>query len=464
MRNRLVLVLVALVAGALIAAGFGTLLVTRRAARNDASKQLLAQATVFAQAANEVRNLRVLAVVDRMLELENGKIIAISSAGTVTTPLPAGLSVSELAGSQLAAGRPVSGWSGNTAFAAVPSSVGSQLLPRLPPGSSTAVLLTRTVGSLGPSWWYFVLVAGITLLVAAGIAIWLSQRITRPLVEATAVTGRVAGGELSARVATTQGDIPELVSLAESINSMAARLEGTRDHERQMLLSVSHDLRTPLTSIRGYAEAIEEGVAEDTAKAAAVIVSESRRLERLVADLLDLARLELSQLSLRIGPIDAGGVARATVEGFLPGASARGVTLSAVVPPGPPVVAAADADRLGQVLANLVENALAFASTAVTVTVKAGPVPAWGGRSGITILVEDDGTGIAPDDLSRVFERFYQADRGAARGSGLGLAIVAELLRAMGGMVQAVSPTGPAGGTRMVVCLPSWDGPVPRPG
>jgi two-component system sensor histidine kinase BaeS len=451
-------VLVGLVAGALLVAGIGTLLVTRQSARNNASSQLLQQAGVFSRAASEVKTARVLAVVDRVLELENGRIIAVSSSGVITAALPAGLPASALDGAQLAAGRSVSGWQGGTAFAAVPTSVPTALLPRLPAGTVTAVLLTRTVGTLGPSWLYFVLVAGITLLVAAGLAIGLSRRITRPLVEATAVTSRVAGGELSARVETAAGDIPELVSLAESINSMAARLEGTRDHERQMLLSVSHDLRTPLTSIRGYAEAIVEGVAEDTAKAAAVIVSESRRLERLVADLLDLARLELSQLSLRIGPVDVGEVARATVEGFLPGAASRGVTLRASLPQGPAVVAAADADRLGQVIANLVENALAFASTAVTVTVVAGPVPALGNRMGASVVVDDDGVGIAPADLSRVFERFYQADRGAARGSGLGLAIVAELVRAMGGTVQAVSPTGPAGGTRMVVSVPSWEG------
>jgi two-component system sensor histidine kinase BaeS len=464
MRKRLVLVLVGLVAGALVVAGFGTLIVTRRTARTDASRQLLQQATVFAQAANEVRTARVVEVVNRVLKLEGGEIIVVSGGGVVTTPLPAGLSPGALSGSQLAAGQPISGWQGSTAFAAVPTSVSSLLVPVLPTGSHTAVLLTRTVGSLGPSWLYFVLVAGLTLLGAAGIALWLSQRITRPLVDATVVTSRVAGGELSARVTTSSGDIPELVSLAESINTMAARLESTRDHERQMLLSVSHDLRTPLTSIRGYAEAIEEGVAPDTAKAAGVIVSESRRLERLVADLLDLARLELSQLSLRIGPTDVGDVVGRTVEGFLPRASSRGVTLSAAVSEhGPSVVAAADPDRLGQVIANLVENALVFASTAVTVSVLAGPIPAWSNRPGATILVEDDGAGIAPGDLSRVFERFYQADGAAARGSGLGLAIVAELVRAMGGTVQAVSPTGPAGGTRMVVSLPSWDGQAPRP-
>jgi two-component system sensor histidine kinase BaeS len=252
---------------------------------------------------------------------------------------------------------------------------------------------------------------------------------------------------MSARIAQGEGEIPELVTLANSINSMAERLEHTRERERQMLLSVSHDLRTPLTSIRGYAEAIEDGVAESVPKAASVIVSESRRLERLVADLLDLARLEMAALSLNVVATDVAAVVGATVEGFLPMASAGGISLQTdLTSSANALYARADPDRLAQVVANLVENALAHATTAVTVSLQAA-------AGGVVIAVDDDGRGIAGEDLPRIFERFYQADRGSARGSGLGLAIVSELLRAMGGKIEAVSPTGPAGGTRMVVWL-----------
>lgn len=444
------LALVGLVAGALVAAGAGSLLIARHAARRQAQDALLQQAQVFARAAREVKAARVLAVVDGVLKLEGGEIVTIGTGGLILTPLPAGVSIGANQAQQLGTGRAITGWYGDTAFAAVPVATGL-VSPRFSQ-RHFAVLLTRAGGNLGPSWLYFVFVTGLTLAGAALLALWLSRRITRPLVEATAVTGRVASGELTARVPTSGRDIPELVSLADSINSMAERLEGTRERERQMLLSVSHDLRTPLTSIRGYAEAIQDGVA-DGPQAAAVIVSESRRLERLVADLLDLARLEMSRLSLHIGPTDVAGVLASSVEGFLPDAGTRGVTLRTALPPGGELIlAAADSDRLAQVVANLVENALAFASSAVTVGVAAAPAE-------VTITVDDDGAGIARADLSKVFERFYQADRGAARGSGLGLAIVAELVRAMGGTVGATSPTGPAGGTRMSVSLRRWTAP-----
>jgi two-component system sensor histidine kinase BaeS len=373
--------------------------------------------------------------------------------------------------------------------------------------------LTRQVGALGPSWLYFLLISGITLAVAAAVAAWLARRLTRPLVQASEVTKRIASGELSARVVTEPSEYPELVSLGQSINSMAERLEGGRDRERQLLLSVSHDLRTPLTSIRGYAEAIAEGVAPDVVGAAGVIVGESQRLERLVADLLDLARLGADRLSLHIGPTDVALVVATGVEAFRPRASSGGIALSVSVPE-PGLLVAADPDRLAQVVANLVENSLAFASSSVAVRVVvlpagsarppgpagfvgpagrapaarpvepaaagaagstgppglAGPAtlaePAGSARpagrgGGVLIFVEDDGPGIAPADLERVFDRFYQADRGVAarRGLGLGLAIVAELMRAMGGRVRAESPIGTGGGTRMVVELRPWTGP-----
>ena len=318
MRRRLTIVLVLLMAVTLVAAGAGTLLVTRRAARDDATKQLVAQATVFSQASNDVTLRGVLREVNRLLRLEGGEIIAISPDGEIAPALPGGLASADLDSQVLLEGRAVSGLSGTLAFAAVPTTLDPRIARLFPPGRSFAIVLTRQVGSLGPSWLYFLLVSGLTLAVAAGVAAALTRRITRRLIEATAVTGRIASGELTARVMTTSADYPELVSLAESINAMAGRLAGGRERERQLLLSVSHDLRTPLTSIRGYAEAIQEGVASDAVAAAGVIVNESRRLERLVADLLDLARLGADRLSLHVGPTDVGQVVSETITGFLP--------------------------------------------------------------------------------------------------------------------------------------------------
>ena len=161
----------------------------------------------------------------------------------------------------------------------------------------------------------------------------------------------------------------ELANLAHAINAMASELDVARGHERAFLLSVSHDLRTPLTSIRGYAEAIADGTVDGTdarIRAADVISSESRRLERLVADLLDLARLDAHQFSLHPTPVDARAVVRDAVEAFGPAAADIGVALDGrrrrrrCRP-------TLDRERLAQIVANLVENALKFATTRVAV-------------------------------------------------------------------------------------------------
>ncbi|HEX6596275.1 MAG TPA: HAMP domain-containing sensor histidine kinase, partial [Acidimicrobiales bacterium] len=253
--------------------------------------------------------------------------------------------------------------------------------------------------------------------------------------------------------------------LAESFNEVAVQLAKAREAEQAFLLSVSHELKTPLTAIRGYAEGLGEG-ALPADEAAATIVSESRRLERLVQDLLELAKLDARRFSLDVRPTDVGEVVADTAEGFRPAAERAGLTLDVRVERGVPA-ASADPDRLAQVVSNLVENALKYAATSITVGAKAGEL--W---------VEDDGPGIGADDVAHVFEPFYTSSRPAARevGTGLGLAIVHELVEAMGGTVRAEAGagggTGVAGlrgpnavaglrgpnavtGTRMVVTLPS---------
>ncbi len=153
----------------------------------------------------------------------------------------------------------------------------------------------------------------------------MSRRMARPLVEAEEVTGRIASGELTSRVPVRPHDYPEFTSLAGSINDMAQSLEDGRARERHLLLAVSHDLRTPLTSIRGFAEAIQDGAIEDDGQAADVIIAESRRLERLVGDLLDLTKLEARQMSISLRPTDAAEVVATTTEGFRPAAAKSGV-------------------------------------------------------------------------------------------------------------------------------------------
>jgi len=464
------LVMVGLVAVVLVIAGAGSLILTRNAARNQAQKQLVSEAESLTSK-DAPQHLGVLAAIKKTLKLEDADLITITALGNVVTPLPAGLTPQDIDVAGLQSGQSSSGRRGNLVYAAAPVTLTeterSTLAkaahhPRLSFRGTLAVLLTRNVGDLGPSWGYFIVAGGAALLVAALVAWQMSRRMARPLVEAMEATGRIASGDLDSRVPIRRGDYPEFASLAGSINGMAQSLQDGRARERHLLLSVSHDLRTPLTSIRGFAEAIQDGAIEDNAQAADVIIAESRRLERLVGDLLDLTKLEARQMSIAIRPTDIAEVVTTTAEGFLPAAAKSGLAIVLQVPGagGMPTSAAprpvaADPDRLAQLLANLLENSMTFARTTVTLTLAEGHTS---GQSVIT--VDDDGPGIAPDDLQRVFERFYRADRGPNRqmGSGLGLAIVAELAMAMGGTVRAESPVNADGGTRFVVTLRQWQG------
>jgi signal transduction histidine kinase len=448
--------LVGLVAGVLVIAGAGSLILTRNSARHQATQQLVTEAQSLTSGQSGTQSLIVLKVIRHVLELEDATVVRIDVAGEIVSGLPSDITASELDTPKLMAGQTVSGRQGNLVFAAAPVALTPRERERLSfrrLGGTYAVVLSRQVGDLGPSWGYFIIAGGAALLIAALVAWQMSRRMARPLVEAVEVTGRIASGDLESRVSVHDGDYGEFSSLARSINEMAQSLQDSRTRERNMLLSVSHDLRTPLTSIRGFAEAITDGAIEDTAQAADVITAEARRLERLVGDLLELTKLEAAQLSIALRTTDAAEVVSTTTEGFRPTAEKNGLELVVRVPedaaPGAAVVA--DPDRLAQLLANLIENAITFTRTTVTVTLFA-PAPE---AQHVVIAVDDDGPGIAPEDLPRVFERFYRADRSPRRqiGSGLGLAIVAELAAAMGGSVRAESPLSTNGGSRFMVAL-----------
>jgi two-component system sensor histidine kinase BaeS len=236
----------------------------------------------------------------------------------------------------------------------------------------------------------------------------------------------------------------ELAMLAQTFNDMAAQLDRAREAERNFLLSVSHELKTPLAAIRGYAEGLEDGVFTGD-EAAATIREEARRLERLVRDLLDLARMNRREFVVHRERIDLGEAAREVVRRYEAEARAGGVELESEV--DGPAPAVADQDRVLQIVSNLVENALRSTPSGGSVHVRAG--------AGL-IVVEDTGVGLPPQDLPHTFERFYLHDRnpdGRARiGSGLGLAIVKELTDRMGGTVSVDSEVGR--GTTFVVRLP----------
>jgi len=268
-------------------------------------------------------------------------------------------------------------------------------------------------------------------LLAALVAFLLARRISRPV-------RRVAEAARSLARGAHPDPIPvegpaELATLATAFNDLAAQLARAREAERNFLLSVSHELKTPLTAIRGYAEALEDG-AVDPREAAATVSLEAARLERLVGDLLDLARMNRTDFSVHPTEIDLADVAEDAVQRYQPQADAFGVSLAAFS--NGPAPAIADADRVLQVVSNLVENALRLTSPGGEVRVVAAPG---------MLRVEDTGPGLEDDDRSRAFERFYLHERyGRERpvGTGLGLAIVKELTEAMGGTVSVESEPG----------------------
>jgi two-component system sensor histidine kinase BaeS len=359
--------------------------------------------------------------------------------------LPDMLTPSDLDTATLVAGREVSGRKGDTVFLAQP-------VARV--GDRTIVLVaTDTVDTealRGAAPWLF-LAALLVLLVVFGISLWLARRLTRPINEIERAARQLASGDLSARARVAPATDEELVALAGTLNAMASRLETARGGERAFLLSVSHDLRTPLTSIRGYAEALADGTLDEhdvdaRRRAATVIASEARRLERLVRDLLDLSRLDTRQFSLSQRACDAAEIVRDAAEAFVPQARELGIALA--VHAGDPIPAAVDPDRLAQIVANLVENALKYASSRVEVTT------ARTDGDTFAIVVTDDGPGIPTDELARVFDRLYtvRAVPGRSVGTGLGLAIVRELAAAMGG--RSWAEPSPSGGSSFLVSFP----------
>ena len=268
-------------------------------------------------------------------------------------------------------------------------------------------------------------------VLAAAAAFLLARRIARPVRRVARATSSLARGEHPEPVPVEGGT--ELETLATAFNDLAVQLQRAREAERSFLLSVSHELKTPLTAIRGYAEAVEDG-AIDPKEAAATVAVEAARLERLVKDLLDLARMNKTDFSVHPSEVDLTEVADDAVRRYQSQADTFDVRLSAISDGPSPAIA--DADRVLQVVSNLVENALRVTPAGGEVRVVARPGE---------LRVEDTGPGLGADEREHAFERFYLHERyGRERsvGTGLGLALVKELTEAMGGTVVVESTPG----------------------
>jgi two-component system sensor histidine kinase BaeS len=455
MRRRLVIAVVGTVAAALTFAAILTFALLDRDARQSERRNLAEAAARVAQRASSVRSLDT---VGQALELDAAAQLSVvidpgsgpdpeigNSFGEVPPEVVTD-ATGPVALTRLLQDRTVSGITADQAWAAAPV---RRFGPRL-----EAVLLSRALPDTATRTIGFIAIASAAALgLAALAAIVIARGLARPLREATAAYRRIAAGDLSVRASRSERDrqrADEVGELTRALDTMTSALERARDQERSFLLSVSHDLRTPLTSIRGYAEAIAEGTATDQHRAAEVIASESRRLERLVRDLLELARLEADQFSLSMRDTDVTDLVTDAADGFLPTAARAGVELVLDAEDG--IRAVTDPERLMQMIANLTENAIKFARTRVTVRLTRVP-GADGSDAAFMIGIGDDGPGIDAADLPRVFERSYTSDRRAPRqaGSGLGLAIVRELATAMHGRVEI--STGEAG-TELRLILP----------
>ena len=283
----------------------------------------------------------------------------------------------------------------------------------------------------------------LALLLGFGI----SWRLTTPLRQLTRAAGVIAEGNLTERVPVSGRD--EIADLGRAFNQMAASLEEGETLRRNLMADVAHELRTPLTVIQGNLQAILDGVYPLDETQVAGLYDETRLLTRLVDDLRELALAEAGQLRLERAPMDLVALARAVAANFAPAAEAAGVTLVAPVG-GKAVHVMGDADRLGQVLRNLLSNALRHTPAGQQVTVR---VEEAGNQALLTVA--DTGTGIAADDLPHVFDRFYRGSKSRGRcvgSAGLGLAIARQLVMAHGGEIAVESIEG--AGATFTVRLP----------
>jgi len=291
--------------------------------------------------------------------------------------------------------------------------------------------------------------AAVAILVAIVLAILISRSIAQPLQKMAAVAQGIAQGEYAQSAPESGPD--EVRALGQSLNSMKQQVQASQQGQRDFLANVSHELKTPLTSIQGFAQAMLDGAAatpEAIQRSANIIFSEADRMRRLVDGLLDLARLDAGLRPLNRNALELRGLLAAVTEKFGPQATARGVALLTELPPTLPPMTG-DADRLAQVFTNLLDNALKHTPAGGKVTVVATASPGW-----VEVGVSDTGQGIPAEDLSRIFERFYQVDKSRARraGVGLGLTISKEIVEAHGGSLRAESVVGI--GSRFVARLP----------
>ncbi len=296
---------------------------------------------------------------------------------------------------------------------------------------------------------YWLAGAGIFVIIALIVGNRLLKHIMKPLVEMKSAAKAVSDGNLSARI--THYDDDEIGQLAITFNEMAESIERGDEERKQFLANISHELRTPLSYIKGYMEAIETGVAaeKDKEKYQQIILREANRMERLVDDLLDLAKLESKEFSLQKTPIPLAQTIEESIEKIKWRMSKKGIHLEWSL--DYELIAEADEERLAQMLLNILDNAIRHTDQGGTINVTLTDTTDGYGQ----ITITDTGHGIPKKDLEKITERFYRVEKARTRkegGTGLGLSIVDKLTKLHGGTMKIESEVGK--GTTITICLP----------
>jgi signal transduction histidine kinase len=381
---------------------------------------------------------RLADLIRRSAERTGLRILAVASNGTILLDSANANPQFQVPTRALSSGRGVFIDEGGTSWYFASRNVGNGSLvvaaPRPRPIASIMNALVNIVGDelLRP----FIQSGIIALVLALVLAFLMARWIARPLQTMAGAAQSITDEQPQTIPLTGPREVQEL---ARSFNDMTDRVQASQQSQRDFVANVSHELKTPLTSIQGFAQAMLDGTAESEAaikQSAEVIFTESSRMDRLVNDLLDLARMEGGTLDFQRAPVDLNLLLENLMDGFSPQAHQASVTLDSRLGQLPLLIG--DSDRLAQVFTNLVDNAIKFTPPGGAVTVQSDQIGEW-----VRITVSDDGPGIPAKELPRIFERFYQLDKsragGQGRGVGLGLPIAHEIVLAHGGRITAHS-------------------------
>ncbi|MBV8064374.1 MAG: HAMP domain-containing histidine kinase [Actinobacteria bacterium] len=373
----------------------------------------------------------------------------VPGASLFAGPLPH-LPVGTLTSKQLSSGQPTtldlhvkqpSSLQGHYLAVGEPLTIGTQVLG--------ALVVAKPTAQLRSSWLVLLerlaIAFGGGVLVSGLLGLYLSRRIASPLMTLSAAADEIAGGNYGVEVPQPRGS-DEISQLSARFADMAAKLAEAEQLSRQFLMSVSHELRTPLTAIRGHVSALREGVIEDPdayASSLAVIEEEAIRLERLVGDVLDLAKLNANRFTVLEEEVDMGELCARAYAAFGEVARQRSIDYRSEASASPVIVT--DGDRVLQIISNLLSNAFRW-------TPEGGRIAlALAAENGtVSVVVSDSGPGVSPEERERIFRPFWSRD---GAGTGLGLAIARELANALGGRIDLRSEPGL--GARFELILPN---------